>query len=565
MSLLKRAMERIRPRFDRERIDSMMPIMPPSPRGPMPLPLVPLPSQPPVDPRIIPPRPPSIGGIGGINQDFRPIQPVLRQPQPLEKMPLPPKRDDFMSIGGPGGGFTDNRTFSPVDRTNILPPLDSIQPPPLPEDRYGTGKMFDPANLPEGYSFQDTIGRVRTAVAPRAGFVYAYGPDGDRIEVPSGEPGAEELRNRPPLSTILGDLSTRQPPTVQEPLGEPNITPEPVTTPAPVTPPEPVTPPASTTVAANQPTETTAPANVSNQNPFASSVRQVASGLDPLTEQLLFGIGGQGGFIPGAMRAAERTFYDEEGNPIVIGEQVAGFSPDQIAAIEMQRQSLGLQDPYIQDARSALQASMQAYDPSITGQFFNPFEDQVVKQTIQDVMEQGAKSDIGAVATDIARGGESAFGSRARLGASERQEALGRGLSEALGSLRARGFSEAQRAGMGEFARQKAAQRAAASGIAGLGAQASGASLSDIGALFGMGTQQQAQAQQMLDAQRRNLQQRQMTPLLQYQALAPFVSMAPAGQFQTITDFAPPPSAMQIGIGTGLQTLGSLGKLYGGS
>jgi hypothetical protein len=565
MSLLKRAMERIRPRFDRERIDSMMPIMPPSPRGPMPLPLVPLPSQPPVDPRIIPPRPPSIGGIGGINQDFRPIQPVLRQPQPLEKMPLPPKRDDFMSIGGPGGGFTDNRTFSPVDRTNILPPLDSIQPPPLPEDRYGTGKMFDPANLPEGYSFQDTIGRVRTAVAPRAGFVYAYGPDGDRIEVPSGEPGAEELRNRPPLSTILGDLSTRQPPTVQEPLREPNITPEPVTTPAPVTPPEPVTPPASTTVAANQPTETTAPANVSNQNPFASSVRQVASGLDPLTEQLLFGIGGQGGFIPGAMRAAERTFYDEEGNPIVIGEQVAGFSPDQIAAIEMQRQSLGLQDPYIQDARSALQASMQAYDPSITGQFFNPFEDQVVKQTIQDVMEQGAKSDIGAVATDIARGGESAFGSRARLGASERQEALGRGLSEALGSLRARGFSEAQRAGMGEFARQKAAQRAAASGIAGLGAQASGASLSDIGALFGMGTQQQAQAQQMLDAQRRNLQQRQMTPLLQYQALAPFVSMAPAGQFQTITDFAPPPSAMQIGIGTGLQTLGSLGKLYGGS
>ena len=334
MSLLKRAMERIRPRFDRERIDSMMPIMPPSPRGPMPLPLVPLPSQPPVDPRIIPPRPPSIGGIGGINQDFRPIQPVLRQPQPipqvpqpLEKMPLPPKRDDFMSIGGPGGGFTDNRTFSPVDRTNILPPLDSIQPPPLPEDRYGTGKMFDPANLPEGYSFQDTIGRVRTAVAPRPGFVYAYGPDGDRIEVPSGEPGAEELRNRPPLSTILGDLSTRQPTTpapttpVQDPIGTPNIidptitptpVPEPVTTPAPVTPPEPVTPPASTTVAANQPTETTAPANVSNQNPFASSVRQVASGLDPLTEQLLFGVGGQGGFIPGAMRAAERTFYDEE-------------------------------------------------------------------------------------------------------------------------------------------------------------------------------------------------------------------------------------------------------------
>jgi hypothetical protein len=361
----------------------------------------------------------------------------------------------------------------------------------------------------------------------------------------------------------------------------PSPVPEPVTTPSLVTTPAPVSPPASTTVAANQPrpaptevapttqtepvaTTTTTNAGQAVNNPFASSVRQVASGLDPLTEQLLFGVGGQGGFIPGAMRAAERTFYDDEGNPIVISEQVAGFSPDQIAAIEMQRQSLGLQDPYIQDARSALQRSMQAYDPSITGRFFNPFEDRVVQQTIQDVMEQGAKSDIGALAGNIARGGQSAFGSRARLGAAERQEALGRGLSEALGSLRARGFSEAQRAGMGEFARQTAAQRAGASGLASLGAQAAGASLSDIGALYGMGTQQQTQAQRMLDAQRRNLQQRQMTPLLQYQALQPFVSMAPAGQFQTITDFAPRPSAMMTGIGTGLSAFGSLGNLYGG-
>ena len=527
-------------------------------------------------PSLMDPRQPqpnlATGIIDPVSQPIQQLpqgpQPIPQVPQPLEKMPLPPKRDDFISIGGPGGGFTDNRVLE--QKPFVQPKQPTFTPISERTDIYGAGKKYDPANLPEGYSFNNQgPRRAFTAVMPPAGFVYAYGPDGDRISVPSGEPGAEELRNQPPLSSILGNTPI-PPPTVQEPLGEPNITPEPVTTPAPVTPPEPVTqpepvtPPASTTVAANQPTETTAPVNVSNQDPFASSVRQVASGLDPLTEQLLFGIGGQGGFIPGAMRAAERTFYDDEGNPIVIDEQVAGFSPDQISAIEMQRQSLGLQDPYIQDARSALQASMQAYDPSITGQFFNPFEDRVVQQTIQDVMEQGAKSDIGALAGDIARGGQSAFGSRARLGAAERQEALGRGLSEALGSLRARGFSEAQRAGMGEFARQKAAQRAGASGIAGLGAQAAGASLSDIGALFGMGTQQQTQAQAMLDAQRRNLQQRQMTPLLQYQALQPFVSMAPAGQFQTITDFTPRPSAMMTGIGTGLEAFGSLGKLYGG-
>ena len=223
-------------------------------------------------------------------------------------------------------------------------------------------------------------------------------------------------------------------------------------------------------------------------------------------------------------------------------------------------------------------------------------------------MEQGAKGDIAARAGDIARGGQSAFGSRARLGAAERQEALGRGLGEALSGIRSRGFREAQQTGLGEFARQKAAERAASSGLAGLagqgfggsqalagalsglgqteqnigqqrmsgqfglgsslqglGAQAAGASASDISSLYGMGSQQQQQAQQMLDAQRRNLQQRQMTPLMQFQALQPFVSMAPSGQFQTITDFTPPPSAVQAGLGAGLSAFGALGQLYGGN
>ena len=348
--------------------------------------------------------------------------------------------------------------------------------------------------------------------------------------------------------------------------------------------------------------------------PYVGSVKQVATGLDPLTEQLLFGVGGQGGFIPGAMRAAERTFFDEQGRPIVIEEKVADFSPDQLRAQELARQGVGIQDRFISGAEGAFGSGIQAlesgvgdlrtglgesadilrgtmggYDQAITDRFYNPYEDRVVQQTIDDIMEAGAKQDIAARAGDIARGGQSAFGSRARLGASERQEAIGRGLAEALGGIRARGFSEAQQTGLGEFARQRAAERAAASGLAGLtgqrfsgqqalssgqfglgsalqglGTQAQRASAADIAQLYGMGTQQQALSQAQLDAQRRNQLQAQQAPLAQYQSLAPFVSMAPAGQFQTITDFAPPPSAMQIGIGTGLSTLGALGNLYSG-
>jgi hypothetical protein len=111
----------------------------------------------------------------------------------------------------------------------------------------------------------------------------------------------------------------------------------------------------------------------------------------------------------------------------------------------------------------------------MTQQFYNPYEDRVVQQTIDDVMKAGDQQDIAARAQAISSGGESAFGSRARLGAEERREALGRGLGDALSNIRSRGFSEAQQTGMGEFARQRDAERAAASGLGGFAGSRLGA------------------------------------------------------------------------------------------
>ena len=98
------------------------------------------------------------------------------------------------------------------------------------------------------------------------------------------------------------------------------------------------------------------------------------------------------------------------------------------------------------------------YDQSMTQQFMNPFEQAVVQQTIEDVIKAGEQRDIAQRAQDIGRGGLSAFGSRARLSAAERQRALGRGLAESLASIRQRGFSEAQRTGLSEFDRQRQRQ-----------------------------------------------------------------------------------------------------------
>jgi hypothetical protein len=236
------------------------------------------------------------------------------------------------------GNYDLDRRFGNVPVNPQPAPFVPPQQPaftPLSErtDIYGEGKKYDPANLPEGFSYSKGEG-IYDMGMPSMGNVYAYGPDGQRTEVASGiqSPGLKFTLpgsglTPPPPQVPTNDIATLPPERIAE-MGDPI----PVTDPAPVVEPS--------------PTQTTAAPQVPGGTPYAAGVTQIQSGLDPLTEQLLFGLGGQGGFIPGAMRAAEKVFYDDQGQPVVIDEQVAGFSPDQLAAMQMQRQSLGMQDPY---------------------------------------------------------------------------------------------------------------------------------------------------------------------------------------------------------------------------
>ena len=586
--------------------------------------------------------------------------------------------------------------------------------------------------------------------------------------------------------------------------------------------------------------------------PFVDSITRQDRQLDPITQQLLFGLGGEGGFIPGAFRAAERVFFDDQGRPLVIPQEIAGLTPDQIRAAQLARQAVGVQQPFIQEAAREARAGIGALESGLTDQaiaqaralqeiqsgarfaldqrdrglldaltgveqargraltaeerlrgdladlagfqtgavgrfaqqlgeqerlgrraadqfgmdlararqqgrrvydefgrditdavgigaigaeelsqglreseqllrgttgeldigdatskYFDPFEERVVQQSIEDALKGLAQSDIAQRARDIQTGGESAFGSRARLTASERAEALGRGLAKEIGGLRSAGFQRAQQTAISEDERRRQAARSAASGLAslggqrygartglsgqlsqaaqqklgagsafgnliqqtaqqqlasqqalgqqmgqtaqaglgaqqqlagqlgqqaqqrfqagtglgqqlgalgqqaagaraqagqqamgiagqqaaqlgqigqqqaaagqtlqqarqgfggfltGLGQQAQQATAADVAQLGGIGAQQQQQRQAELDAQRAGLLQAQQAPLAQYQALMPFVQMAPAGFSTTQTSFTPTPSALQAGLGVGLSTLGALGNFYG--
>lgn len=586
--------------------------------------------------------------------------------------------------------------------------------------------------------------------------------------------------------------------------------------------------------------------------PFVESIQRSDRQLDPITQQLLFGLGGEGGFIPGAFRAAERVFFDDQGRPLVIPQEIAGLTPDQIRAAQLARQAVGVQQPFIQEAAREARAGIGALESGLTDQalaqaralqeiqsgarfaldqrdrglldaltgveeargraltaeerlrgdlsdlagfqtgavgrfaqqlgeqervgreaagqfgmdlararqqgrrvydefgrditdavgigaigaeelsqglreserllrgttgeldigdatskYFDPYEERVVQQTLDDALKGLAQSDIAQRARDIQTGGESAFGSRARLTADERAEALGRGLAKEIGGLRSAGFQRAQQTAISEDERARQAARSAASGLAslggqrygartglsgqlsqaaqqklgagsafgnliqqtaqqqlasqqalgqqmgqtaqaglgaqqqlagqlgqqaqqrfqagtglgqqlgalgqqaagaraqagqqamgiagqqaaqfgqigqqqaaagqtlqqarqgfggfltGLGTQAQQAGAADVAQLTGIGAQQQQQRQRELDAQRAGLLQAQQAPLAQYQALMPFVQMAPSGFSQTQTSFTPTPSALQAGLGTGLSTLGALGNFYG--
>jgi len=343
------------------------------------------------------------------------------------------------------------------------------------------------------------------------------------------------------------------------------------------------------------------------QTPYVAAVDQMTTTADPTTQQLLFGLDGKGGFIPGAMQASENTFFNPDGTPRVVDQEVAGLTPDQERAMELARNQVGIQDRYLGDAEGLYQEGVRrsdeglrrqialgedalgttqrgvseeqalrdrgleglltsigegrqlaggatsdyygrlgetegirrgavdqfgrelggieslrrgaaedfggrlgeserlirgttgAYDQDLTRQFYDPYEDRVVDQTIEDALKGSDKADMAQFAQDVARGGESAFGSRARLTAGERRESLGRGLAQELAGIRSRGFTEAQRMGTSEFARQKAAQGAAGSNLANLSGQRLSAQqqlASGLGSLSG----QELAAQQGLAA-----------------------------------------------------------------
>ena len=129
--------------------------------------------------------------------------------------------------------------------------------------------------------------------------------------------------------------------------------------------------------------------------------------------------------------------------------------------------------------------STRMFDPSSVESFYNPFEDQVVQQTLKDVREGLAQGDIARRARAI---GSGAFGgARSRLLGEELAESAARGAAEKVGAIRSAGFGDAARRAQSAFETQQARQAGQANLLGRLAGQQAGigSAIAGLGTNFG--------------------------------------------------------------------------------
>jgi len=487
--------------------------------------------QPIIDPVIIPPRPP-----------FPiPPAPVLpTEPLPIEEPQLPFERPLLRS---------PRNDFFSVQRLDNIPEIETITPPvippqprfiqesrpplvPPPLEDFGFGRGVRPSEL------RDKLGNIVVGSAGVTPPEFA-----EYRKSPIQESFADFLA-RTGTGTTTPTTSQVVPPVITESVITPDPIIEPVVTPDPVIEPAPTTPAAVVSDVGAVPV-TTIPQDVRGQvDPVLAQQDTQEILTDPLLRALYFGTADQPGFINQLQQATANLI----GSDVPL-QQTAGLSELEQIAQDRALADLGVAEPFVGESADLIRGTTRQFDPSMTQQFFNPFEDQVVQQTIQDVLEAGEKRDIQQRARDIQTGGLSAFGSRARLAAADRQEALGRGLAEALGGIRQAGFGQAQRDALTTFAQQRQAEQQAARDIGQVGSTLADLRARERAGLAGFGqtgrdieeTGLSRLFQQQLDQQGRPLQALQLTGQLlpQFQA----------GQTRIDSQYRLPADPTALGLG----------------
>ena len=331
---------------------------------------------------------------------------------------------------------------------------------------------------------------------------------------------------------------------------------------------------------------------------------QVA-GLSGLEQQAAtLGQAGIGAYVPYLQGAVDQV---TAGQGLIEDAALPTLGQGQEYLLESGRLAQQLRElPYKwqEAAGEGMLASAGTFDPTMqTDAFMNPYENQVVQQTMQDIADQGARQQAQARAGAVSSG---AFGG-ARSGIMEAELAKNilREQGRAAGNIRAQGYESARGAaqkafedtqqrrlassqglgglgiqygqlsqadiaqmqnigqGLGALSNQYAGLGAQAANLglqqAGLGEMAQRSNLGDVQMLTALGGMQRGHQQAELDALRRTRMEQLAAPYQQLGFLSDIYRGTPTSQATITQQNTQDPSTAQQVLGLGIAGLGAVG------
>ena len=264
-------------------------------------------------------------------------------------------------------------------------------------------------------------------------------------------------------------------------------------------------------------------------------------------------------------------------------QQLAGLSEGQREAITRATQGVGAFQPFLQQGAEAVgqgigqlgtaqqRVAAAGIDPTSYQQFMNPFMEDVIATTQQDIADKGAQQQLQAQARAA---GQGAFGGsrqavlQGQIAADVMDQQARTGAQ-----LRSAGFQQAQN--LAQQAAQQQLRQAQLTGqlgqtVAGLGVQTAGLGqlgqqmgVQDVNTLLGIGGLQQQQGQRELDVARANQLAQQALPFQRIGFMSDIFRGVPALQQTYSTTTTPPPSRTSQLLGLGIAGLGAAGSAGG--
>jgi len=258
---------------------------------------------------------------------------------------------------------------------------------------------------------------------------------------------------------------------------------------------------------------------------------------------------------------AQYDIAKEKGYQPYPGETIAKRTPEEEAAIAGLRGLIGTQQPYQEEAETALRGIDTEFTADKAQQFMSPYQ-----QAVIDVEKRKAEEDFrrrimpAFEKQAIDAGGMSGLGSRAGVQAAQ----LGEAFSQQLGDIQTKGQQKAYEDAYRQFVDQGQRQRAQAEDLRGIGLQKFQAGLAEQGLGQQLAQEDRAEAQSILDKAFREYTEQEQYPESELAQLSSFVYGNPylrqPDTTRTTTGMLQPTSS----VGQGLLGLGLTGlNIYG--